>query len=135
MPNYDTWISNAVVFEFPRDDEITKVVRIDPIVLKNYNHDKSAKWEYFLEIGIVLLSLVMLIFKFTVNVKSMNPRALSILFSSLILVALLVLAVVLDHNFYQEISPDFEDFGQFRKICNNKMIAKWLMILGFLMHS
>lgn len=76
VPSYDTWISNAIVFEFPRDNEITKVVRIDPIVLKNYNHDRSAKLEYFLEIGIMLLSFVIMVTRLTIDIKSMNPKAL-----------------------------------------------------------
>lgn len=54
IPSYRSWISRAMVFEFPRDNDIKTRARVDPIKLKNRD-DPEVKMRFSLDIVNILL--------------------------------------------------------------------------------
>ena len=134
IPSFKSWILRAIIFEFPRDNDIQARARVDPVRLKNRD-DPQVKLRLALDIANIVLQLILGIFRLIFAYKTDTGKALYFFFLNFTILAIVILAHLFYFNFYRKHQYDLDDFAYFRNIYSNGGISKRLMIIGFLLHA
>lgn len=134
IPSFRSWILRSIIFEFPRDNDISTRAKLDPVRLKNRG-DPEVKMRLALDITNIVLQIILGAFRVIIAYKKKTGNALYFFFLNFTILVVVIFGHLFYFNFYQTHEYDLDDFAYFRNIYNNGSMAKKLMITGFLLHS